>query len=102
MFVIVPCSLVPIRLNMDPLIHAATTTLTATVTAMRMMDATTGLRAFEFLFSFRYILFIWFSLYGFMVCCLVCTDLNIVTQYIILSVCTTTLQQNKKKQKTRK
>jgi hypothetical protein len=33
-------------------IHAATAMLTATVTAIRMIEATTGLRAFAFFFIF--------------------------------------------------
>jgi hypothetical protein len=45
-FVIDTCSVLPINPMVIPPIHAATTTLTATVTAMSMIDATTGLRAF--------------------------------------------------------
>ncbi len=45
-----------------PPIHAATTTLTATVTAIKMIDATTGLNAFEFFFIFLRYVFI-FSFY---------------------------------------
>jgi hypothetical protein len=49
------CS-VPMKLNDRAPIHAATAMLTATVTAMRMIDATTGLRAFLLLvFIFLFI-----------------------------------------------
>jgi len=44
-FVNCPCS-VAMKLNVSAPIHAATAMLTATVTAISMMDATTGLRAF--------------------------------------------------------
>jgi hypothetical protein len=44
-FVICPCS-VAMKLNVSAPIHAATAMLTATVTAMSMIEATTGLRAF--------------------------------------------------------
>ena len=39
-------SSVAVKLKVSAPIHAATAMLTATVTAMRMIDATTGLRAF--------------------------------------------------------
>jgi hypothetical protein len=42
----------------NPPIHAATAMLTATVTAMSMIDATTGLRAFEFFLIFLMYVFI--------------------------------------------
>ena len=42
----------------NPPIHAATAMLTATVTAMSMIDATTGLSAFAFFLNFlKFILF---------------------------------------------
>jgi hypothetical protein len=44
-FVICPCS-VAMKLNVSAPIHAATAMLTATVTAMSMIEAITGLRAF--------------------------------------------------------
>jgi hypothetical protein len=44
-FVSCPCS-VAMKLNVRAPIHAATAMLTATVTAMSMIEATTGLRAF--------------------------------------------------------
>ena len=55
----VPVNWTPVILSssvcMNPIvsapIHAATAMLTATVTAMRMIDATTGLRAFLLLFE---------------------------------------------------
>ncbi len=50
--VIDTCSALPINPMVVPPIHAATTTLTATVTAMSIIDATTGLRAFEFFLTF--------------------------------------------------
>jgi hypothetical protein len=50
----------PISPMVIPPIHAATTTLTATVTAMSMIDATTGLRAFEFFLIFLMYVFIFF------------------------------------------
>jgi len=54
-FVILSCS-VAMKLNVSAPIHAATAMLTATVTAMRMIDATTGLRAFLLLvFIFLFI-----------------------------------------------
>ena len=54
-FVNCPCS-VAIKLKLSAPIHAATAMLTATVTAMRMIDATTGLRAFLLLvFIFLFI-----------------------------------------------
>jgi hypothetical protein len=43
-----------------PPIHAATATLTATVTAMRIIEATTGLRALAFFFNFLKVLFNFF------------------------------------------
>ena len=46
----VTCSAFPMRPTDIPPIHAATTTLTATVTAMRIIEATTGLSAFAFFF----------------------------------------------------
>jgi hypothetical protein len=52
MFAIDDCSAFPINPMVIPPIHAATTTLTATVTAMSMIDATTGLRAFAFFLNF--------------------------------------------------
>jgi len=42
----------PMKLNVSAPIHAATAMLTATVTAMRIIEATTGLRAFLFLSIF--------------------------------------------------
>ena len=54
-YVIFPCS-VPIKLNVSAPIHAATAMLTATVTAISMMDATTGLRAFLLLRVFIFVL----------------------------------------------
>ncbi len=65
-FVIVACSVFPMRPKMEPLIHAATTTLTATVTAISMIDATTGLRAFVFLLYFLIIFWV-FILFPFTV-----------------------------------
>ena len=44
-FVTCPCS-VAMKLKVSAPIHAATAMLTATVTAMSMIEATTGLRAF--------------------------------------------------------
>ena len=52
MFAIDACSAFPIRPMVIPPIHAATTTLTATVTAIKMIDATTGLSAFAFFLNF--------------------------------------------------
>jgi hypothetical protein len=62
MFVMDTCSALPMNPMVIPPIHAATTTLTATVTAIRMIDAITGLRAFEFFLNFLYtfILFLTF------------------------------------------
>ena len=54
MFVMLICS-VAVNWNVRAPIHAATAMLTATVTAMSMIDATTGLRAFlllRFIFVF--------------------------------------------------
>jgi len=51
-FVIDPCSAFPMNPRVSPPIHAATTTLTATVTAMSMIEAITGLRAFAFFLNF--------------------------------------------------
>jgi len=51
-FVIEACSALPMSPMVIPPIHAATTTLTATVTAISMIDATTGLRAFAFFLNF--------------------------------------------------
>ena len=58
MFVIDTCSALPMNPIVIPPIHAATTTLTATVTAMRMIEAITGLRPFEFFFIFLMYVFI--------------------------------------------
>jgi hypothetical protein len=55
MFVIDTCSALPMNPMVIPPIHAATTTLTATVTAIKMIDAITGLRAFEFFLNFLYV-----------------------------------------------
>jgi len=60
-FVAVTCSALFISPRDIPPIHAATTTLTATVTAMSMIDATTGLSAFEFFFIFLRYVFIFFT-----------------------------------------
>ena len=55
MLVMLTCS-VAVKENVRAPIHAATAMLTATVTAMRMIDATTGLRAFLLLvFIFLFI-----------------------------------------------
>lgn len=54
-FHICPCS-VAMKLNVRAPIHAATAMLTATVTAMSMIEATTGLRAF--LLRLIFILFV--------------------------------------------
>ena len=51
-FVIDACSEFPMNPMVSAPIHAATTTLTATVTAIRMMVAITGLRAFAFFLKF--------------------------------------------------
>src|SRR4030042_1011232 len=51
MFVICICS-VFVNVNVSAPIHAATAMLTATVTAMSMIDATTGLRALTFFLIF--------------------------------------------------
>lgn len=51
-FVTFAFSAFPINPMVIPPIHAATTTLTATVTAMSMIDAITGLRAFALFFIF--------------------------------------------------
>ena len=50
------CSPLPMNENERAPIHAATAMLTATVTAMSMMDATTGLRAFLLLRVFIFVL----------------------------------------------
>jgi hypothetical protein len=73
-------------------IHAATAMLTATVTAMSMIDATTGLRAF-LLFN----IFISFlSLLLGLLCILEeREDLNLTTQYTILLICKTKPQKTK-------
>ena len=64
MFVICTCSALPIKPVVIPPIQAATTTLTATVTAMRIIDATTGLRAFAFFFIvLRFFIFNFSSVY---------------------------------------
>ena len=48
----------------DP-IHAATAMLTATVTAMSMIDATTGLRAFSFFLIFLNVfIFLFYPSFG--------------------------------------
>jgi len=52
MFAIDACSAFPIRPMVIPPIHAATTTLTATVTAISMIEAITGLRPFAFFLNF--------------------------------------------------
>ena len=55
MLVMLTCS-VAVKENVSAPIHAATAMLTATVTAIRMIDATTGLRAFLLLvFIFLFI-----------------------------------------------
>jgi hypothetical protein len=54
MFVICTCS-VAMNVNVSAPIHAATAMLTATVTAMSMIDATTGLRAFTFFHIFIFL-----------------------------------------------
>jgi hypothetical protein len=56
MFAIDACSAFPMSPMVIPPIHAATTTLTATVTAIKMIDATTGLRPFEFFLNLLIIL----------------------------------------------
>jgi hypothetical protein len=58
MFVIDTCSALPMNPIVIPPIQAATTTLTATVTAMRMIEAITGLRPFEFFLIFLMYVFI--------------------------------------------
>ena len=50
------CSPLPMNENDRAPIHAATAMLTATVTAMRMIEATTGLRAFLLLSIFILVL----------------------------------------------
>jgi hypothetical protein len=60
MFVIDTCSALPMNPIVIPPIHAATTTLTATVTAIKMIEAITGLRPFEFFFIFLMYVFIFF------------------------------------------
>jgi hypothetical protein len=82
MFVICPCS-VAMKLKLSAPIHAATAMLTATVTAMRMIDATTGLRAFLLLvFIFLFIPPFWTGMYAREV-----RDLNLTTYYTIFDVC---------------
>ena len=51
-FVIDACSEFPMNPIVSAPIHAATTTLTATVTAMSMIVAITGLRAFACFLNF--------------------------------------------------
>ena len=81
-FGIVACS-VPMNENDSAPIHAATAMLTATVTAMRMIDATTGLRAFLLLvFIFLFIPPFGTGMYAREV-----TDLNLTTYYTIFGVC---------------
>ena len=53
--VICPCS-VAVKLKVKAPIHAATAMLTATVTAISMIEATTGLRAFLQRFNFIFFL----------------------------------------------
>jgi len=53
--VICPCS-VAVKLKVKAPIHAATAMLTATVTAISMIEATTGLRAFLLLNIFIFFL----------------------------------------------
>lgn len=62
MLVTETCSALPMNPIVIPPIHAATTTLTATVTAMRMIEAMTGLRAFEFFLIFLRYVFIFLFL----------------------------------------
>ena len=52
MLAIDACSAFPVKSMVIPPIHAVTATLTTTVTAMSMIDATTGLRAFTFFLDF--------------------------------------------------
>jgi ABC-type transport system involved in cytochrome bd biosynthesis fused ATPase/permease subunit len=71
------------KLNVNAPIHAATAMLTATVTAMRMIEATTGLRAFLLLVIF--ILFL-SLLFGVTTHLEEDEDLNLATYYTRLLV----------------
>jgi hypothetical protein len=77
-------------------IHAATAMLTATVTAMSMIDATTGLRALLLrlnLFIFSFIPpFFGINVYGRGHN----QNLNLTTHYTILSMCKTNLHKKEK------
>jgi len=63
MFVIDTCSAFPMNPMVIPPIHAATTTLTATVTAIKMIEAITGLRPFEFFLNFLYVFILFLTFF---------------------------------------
>jgi hypothetical protein len=77
-------------------IHAATAMLTATVTAMSMIEATTGLRAF--LLRLNFFIFSFIPPLGLVSMVERSANLNLTTCYTILPICKTHLH---KKGKTR-
>jgi hypothetical protein len=94
MFVICICS-VFVNVNVSAPIHAATAMLTATVTAMSMIDATTGLRAVTFFLIFIFPLSLLLGLFGYLE---EPAHLNLTTPYTILVICKTTIQQEQAEQ----
>ena len=88
-FVTCPCS-VAMKLNVSAPIHAATAMLTATVTAMSMIEATTGLRAFLLLNIFIFFLSLLLELLSILV---EATLLNLTTHYTRLPMCMTKIRK---------
>jgi hypothetical protein len=83
-FVMLTCS-VAVNVNVRAPIHAATAMLTATVTAMSMIDATTGLRAFLLLLF----IFLFIPPFGTGKYAREVGDLNLTTHYTIFVICKT-------------
>ena len=84
MLVMFSCS-VAVNWKVKAPIHAATAMLTATVTAMSMMDATTGLRAFLLLLF----IFLFIPPFGTGKYAREVEDLNLTTHYTIFPICKT-------------
>src|SRR5271157_1579326 len=93
-FVIWPCS-VAMKLKVRAPIHAATAMLTATVTAISMIEATTGLRAFLLLNIF---IFLFIPPFGITMYLVEALDLNLTTPDTRLPICITQILLNKEKQ----
>lgn len=73
---VIRISSVPMNVKVSAPIHAATAMLTATVTAISMIEATTGLRAFAFLNIF---MFVSIPPFGVAVYLVEALDLNLTT-----------------------